>query len=596
MNFTMIIIICVAIIVVALLPSLLNTNNLNRIKAKKTGDGQFGTADWATEKELKKNLDFIHYDPKSWRKGVNLPSKEGTVVGAVKNATKTFAYVDTSDNHTMIVAAPGGGKTTTLLYPNLEYSAAAGMSGFVTDTKGDVSENIVPVLKKHYNCSTYVVDLRYPLKSASYNILYPVNKYFDRYKKSGNLADIASAESSAKIIAKNIIHLDGFQSAGQNQFFYASAEGVIAGIILLISEFAKEGERHIVSVFKVIRQLMEVVSESVEDQNSVARLYLTDLYLMLPDDHTAKDLLAPTATSEFKTVASVMSTAMSVMLQFIDKEIEQILCFDNGFDVDDFIKGKYFFFFIVDEKSDSKNFLVNLIVRQVYGELLRKAEKEEGNKLPHRIIQWLDEFGTYSKIDGAEQMFSAGRSRNIITVPIIQNLAQLDKRYGKDGAKIIKNSCQNLLFGFQSPTSDDAVTFSNNLGTQTVMTGSVSVQNNYGLGHNSSSQNLNMTKRNLMTPDEIRLLKKGYWVFMKSGMNPAKMRLFKTEDWGIRLKERFTMSERDSQEVSYAHRDDILTAVRIKYSNRYYSNNNENQSKSKAETNNKFTFDDEDFK
>ena len=590
------ILLAVVIIAVALLPSLLNTNNLNRIKAKKTGDGQFGTADWATDKELKDNLNYIHYDPKSWRKGKNLPTKQGMIVGAVRSGNRMNAYVDSSDNHTMIITAPGGGKTTSLLYPNLEYSAAAGMSGFVTDTKGNIPKEFVPVLENYYNCSTYTIDLRYPLKSAPYNFLYLVNKYIDKYKQSGKLADIAMAESYAKNIADNVIHMDGFKNAGQNQFFYTSAEGVIAGVTLLVSEFAQEGERHIVSVFKVIRQLMEVVPESVQGQNPIPRLYLTDLYTMLPDDHTAKDLLAPTATAEFKTVASVMSTAMSQMLKFIDKEIEQILCFDDGFNIDDFVKGKSFIFFVVDEKSSTKNFMINLIIRQIYGELLKRAEQEPDICLPNRVMQWLDEFGTYAKIDGVEQMFSAGRSRNIITVPFLQTLAQLDKNYGRDVAKTIKNSCQNTLFSFQSPMSDDADFFSKKLGTKTVTTGSVSVQNSYGLGHNSSSQNLNMTKMNLMTPDEITRLRKGHWVFMKAGMNPAQMRLFKTEDWGITLKETFTMRERDSRKVCYAHRDDILTAVRIKYSNRYYSNNNENQPESKAETNNKFTFDDEDFK
>lgn len=551
------------ILLLLLVPLFSNKTNLNKIKATKTGDGQFGTADWATSKELKENLQFIEFNPEAWRRGKNLPTQEGMIVGGVKSGKKMSAYIDTSDNHTMIVAAPGGGKTTTLLYPNLEYSAAVGMSGFVTDTKGDVSEKLVPVLKKFYGCSTYVIDLRYPLKSASYNFLYLVNKYIDKYKTTGSLADLAMAEGYAKTIANNIIHMDGFKNAGQNQFFYTSAEGVIAGVTLLVSEFCSQKERHIVSVFKVIRQLMEVIPESITGNNPMPRLYLSELYALLPENHTAKDLLAPTATSEFKTIASVMSTAMSQMLKFIDKEIEQILCFDDGFNIDNFVKGKSFIFFIVDEKSESKNFMVNLIVRQIYGELLKRAESEKGNKLPHRVIQWLDEFGTYSKISGAEQMFSAGRSRNIITVPIIQNLAQLDERYGKDGARIIKNSCQNILFSFQSPYSDDSVAFSKALGTKTITVGSVSRQNGYS--NNSSSVSLNMKERNLMNPDEITRLRKGEWILMKSGMNPSQQKFFVTGDWGITLDEDYDAKERSSRTVEYADRNNLLQAVREKY-------------------------------
>ena len=588
----LLIILALLILVVALIPLLYNSNNnLNKIKAKKTGDGQFGTADWATEKELKENLKYIKYEPENWRKGINLPSSQGMIVGAKLNGKKMSAYVDTSDNHTMVITAPGGGKTTSLLYPNLEYSAAAGMSGFVTDTKGNIPKEFVYILENYYGCSTYTIDLRYPLKSSSYNFLYLVNKYIDRYKETGSLSDIAMAEGYAKNIADNIIHMDGFKNAGQNQFFYTSAEGVIAGVTLLVSEFAQEGERHIVSVFKVIRQLMEVVPESVTGKNPMPRLYLSDLYSLLPNNHTAKDLLAPTATAEFKTIASVMSTAMSQMLKFIDKEIEQILCFDDGFNIDDFVKGKSFIFFVVDEKSNTKNFMINLIVRQIYGELLKRAEEEPDICLPNRVMQWLDEFGTYAKIDGVEQMFSAGRSRNIITVPFIQTLAQLDKNYGKDVAKTIKNSCQNTMFSFQSPMSDDADFFSKKLGTKTVTTGSISKQNS--LNNNNTSQNINMTKMSLMTPDEITRLRKGHWVFMKAGMNPSKMRLYKTEDWGITIEEPFFMKERTSRKVKYAHRDDIIFAVRNKYTESNTIQAEEPPQEPLAK--NKFSFKKEDF-
>ncbi len=588
---TKLLVVCAFIIMVATIPLFFGKGNLNRIKATKTGDGQFGTSDWASQKELKDNLFFLNYTPKLWRKGKNLPTKEGVIVGAEKSGGKITAYVDTSDNHTLVISAPGGGKTTSLLYPNLEYSAAVGMSGFVTDTKGNIPKVFVPILEKHYNCSTYIIDLRYPLKSAPYNFMYLVNKYIDRYKITGELADLAMAESYAKNIANNIIHMEGFKNAGQNQFFYTSAEGVIAGVTLLVADFCPPKERHIVSVFKVIRQLMEVIPSSVTGKNPVPKLYLSELYSLLPDDHTAKDLLAPTATSEFKTIASVMSTAMSQMLRFIDKEMEQILCFDDGFNIDDFVKGKSFIFFVIDEKSDSKNFMINLIVRQIYGELLKRAEAEPDICLPHRVVQWLDEFGTYAKIDGAEQMFSAGRSRNIISVPFIQTLAQLDNKYGKDGAKIIKNSCQNTLFSFQSPISDDSDFFSKKLGTKTVTTGSVTQQS--GFLNGSASTNLNMTKMSLMTPDEITRLRKGHWVFMKAGMNPSKIRLFKTEDWGISFEKEYIQKERTARTVEYAHRDKLMQSIREKYYFGYSSqpimtHENDNQKV-------KFSFDKEDF-
>ncbi|MGN0453664.1 MAG: type IV secretory system conjugative DNA transfer family protein [Ruminococcus sp.] len=564
---TIAIIIFVCIILVAVLTAVLISGrggNLNHIKANKTGDGQYGTAQWATKDELKRNLTFVEYNPEEWRKGFNIPEHQGVILGMEKRGGKVCAYVDTDDNHTMIVSAPGGGKTTAFLFPNLEYAGAVGMPCFVTDTKGDVFRKYAPILNKYYGADTYVIDLRYPLSSASYNFLYLVNKYMDRYAVTKNLADAALAESYAKNVAYTIVHMDGFVNAGQNQFFYTASEGVIAGITLLVSEFCPNPQRHIVSVFKLIRQLMEVDPATLNKKGAIPTLYLTELYQMLPENHTAKDLLAATATTEFKTIASVMSTAMSQMLKFIDKEIEQILCFDDGFNVDEFVKGHSFIFFVIDEKSQTKNFMINLIMRQTYNELLRTAERYPDTRLPNRVYFWADEFGTYSAIDKVDQMFSAGRSRNIFINPFLQSLSQLDKNYKGEVARTIKSSCQNLLFSFQAPLSDDAKKFSELLGTQTVTAGSVSRKNGY---INSSSQtSLNMVRKPLMSPDEIMNLHKGQWILKKTGMNPSKMKLCKPEEWKIELDEPpYEVQSRQSREVEYADRQSLMKNISSKY-------------------------------
>ena len=67
---------------------------------------------------------------------------------------------------------------------------------------------------------------------------------------------------------------------------------------------------------------------------------------------------------------------------------------------------------------------------------------ETGGKLKNRVMFYLDEIGTIPKIDSAKMMFSAGRSRRIRIVAIIQSLAQLEKNYGKEGASIIIDNCQ----------------------------------------------------------------------------------------------------------------------------------------------------------
>ena len=80
----------------------------------------------------------------------------------------------------------------------------------------------------------------------------------------------------------------------------------------------------------------------------------------------------------------------------------------------------------------------------------------DGGKLPNRVMVFADEIGTIPKIESMEMMFSAGRSRQISMVPIIQSFAQLQKNYGKEGSSIIIDNCQDILFGGFAPNSESA--------------------------------------------------------------------------------------------------------------------------------------------
>ena len=567
MNPTGLVIVSAVILLALLIPYLMNHNkNLSKIKGTKTGDGQYGDAQFASKKEIKDNFIRIEFAPDKWRKGQDLPKVEGTIVGTESVGKKHFIMVDPSDNHTLMVSASGGGKTTSFVEPMIEYCAAAGMSVFCTDTKGNIYQDFAPVLRKYYHIDPFLIDLRYPQVSNSYNFLYLINKYYDAYKLTGNLGSAALAENYAKDMAYSIIHMDGLVNAGQNQFFYTAGEGVIAGITLLVSELCQTDERHIASVFKCIRQLMEVDPATVNKKNVQPTLYITELYLQLPEDHTAKNLLAPTATNEFRTIASVMSTAMSLLLKFIDKEMEQLLCFDDGFNIEDFTKGNSFIFFIIDEKSKAKNFMVNLILNQIYGELLRKAEEYQEIRLPHRVYQILDECGTFGRIDGLSRMLSAGRSRNIISVLPIQNLSQLDEQYGKDNATNIKSNCQNTLFSYLSTGSSDASTFSKALDTTTVQVGSVSSQTSSN--RSSSSVTRSMAKKNLMSSGQISRLPKGNWILMKSGMNPSQQKLIPADQMGIEFNDNFTIDPRPIRTVRYADRTELFDRIRECYSSK----------------------------
>ena len=90
-------------------------------------------------------------------------------------------------------------------------------------------------------------------------MLYLVNRYMTEYLSNGDIPTRAKAERYAKITAKTIIFSDGqdASSFGQNSFFYDAAEGLLTATILLVAEFYPQEERHIVSVFKIIQELLE---------------------------------------------------------------------------------------------------------------------------------------------------------------------------------------------------------------------------------------------------------------------------------------------------------------------------------------------------
>ena len=77
--------------------------NLNKIKSKTVGDGQYGTARFATDKEVHQSLKYIEFDSVKWRKGIDLPKSQGLVVGSKINFGKTFGYVDCDDIHLLMM-------------------------------------------------------------------------------------------------------------------------------------------------------------------------------------------------------------------------------------------------------------------------------------------------------------------------------------------------------------------------------------------------------------------------------------------------------------------------------------------------------------
>ena len=604
----------------------LDQKSLN-IKSKTVGDGQHGSASFATSKEMDKFFKRVNYTPTAWR--INNPESlpQGIIIGCnitkIWKKKKVTAVVDEGDVHALMIGAAGVGKTAKFLYPNIEYCCASGMSFVTTDTKGDLLRSYAPIAKKYYGYDISVLDLRNPTQSDGFNMLHMVNRYMDDYLQTDSLVSKAKAEKYAKIISKTIMNSGGFDSAnaGQNAFFYDSAEGLITSVILVISEFCslyallplqrqnkkeaiekrlkyienmrnfcienkvtflpqkdsarKEAEtaeivilfkpqkendgepethhgeeRHIISVFKLIQDLLGPSEVKGKSQFKL-------LMELLPEEHKARWMSGAALNTSEQAMASVLSTALSRLNAFLDSEIEQLLCFETKINTESFCKQKSAIFLIMPEEDDSKYFLISLIVQQLYREMLSIAD-EMGGKLPNRVMFFLDEFGTLPTIQSAEMMFSASRSRRISFVPIIQSLAQLEKNYGKEGKDIIIDNCQICIYGGFAPNSEAADVLSKILGERTVMTGSVSQGKD-------KSKSLQMTGRPLMTADELKVMPKDTFIVTRTGVKPMKTILKLFFEWGIQLNEKYALRQPVVRKVCYADKKEIRSAIIKKY-------------------------------
>ena len=630
--WTLIGVAAVALIVIGGLAFLSQRYSLDNIKSKTVGDGQFGTARWATKKEIYETYSFVPFQPELWRAGIGRPTEQGLVIGCVggkppkrsrkrkkpakpskliallnkvmpkkkakakperkKKAApkqgkkkKTLfpqkakakqdkeqqpkkqhhpirAIVDTDDIHALVTAASGAGKTAYFLYPNIEYALASGMSFLCTDTKGDLFRNYAGIAKDKYGFNIAILDLRNPTRSDGDNLLHLINKYMDIYKADPtNLAAKAKAEKYAKILAKTLINTsDSEASYGQNQFFYDAAEGLLTAMFLVVAEYLptkdEKGnpieQRHIVSVFKLVQELLAPAQSKGHNKNKNSFQLLLE---QLPENHKAKWFAGAALNSADQALASVLSTVLSRLNAFLDSEMEQILCFDTAIDAEKFCNEKSAIFVVLPEEDNTKYFMVSLIIQNLYREILTVAD-ENGGRLKNRVVFFADELGSCPPIQSLELMFSASRSRGLMLVPIVQSITgQLQKNYGKEGSEIIVDNCQVNIFGGFAPGSQTAETLSEALGKRTVLSGTVTQSKD------KPSQTMQMISRPLITPDELKVMPKGSFIVAKTGIHPMQVQLRLFLDWGIRFEKPYEVPEKVQRPVAYATKQELELAI-----------------------------------
>ena len=167
---------------------------LGNIKSRTVGDGQHGTARWATDKEIKQTYAHVPFKVREWRSGQNLPSEQGLILGCKGKPQELTALVDSDDIHCLMIGASGIGKTAFFLYPNLEYACASGMSWLALDSKGDLARNYGTIAK---NCYGYNVSVIEDSLCAIMITVLPLISFWKACCNSYSFSGSAAAEASS---------------------------------------------------------------------------------------------------------------------------------------------------------------------------------------------------------------------------------------------------------------------------------------------------------------------------------------------------------------------------------------------------------------
>lgn len=159
-------------------------------------------------------------------------------------------------------------------------------------------------------------------------------------------------------------------------------------------------------------------------------------------------------------------------------------------------------FCVIPVNDGSMNYLVSMLFTQCFQQLYLRADERYNGRLPVpvRVIQ--DEWANVAQPDSYPKVLATCRSYNIGINIIVQNIQSIKALYKDEWEGIIGN-CDTLLFlgGGNEPTSLEFV--SKLLGKETVHTRTRGQTKGRS---GSSSVNYQQTGRDLMTPDEIRML------------------------------------------------------------------------------------------
>ena len=378
----------------------------------------------------------------------------------------------------IIVGGSGSGKTRFVVKPNLMLANA---SFICTDPKGEIVRAVAPLLlQKGYVVKVF--DLIDPSHSDSYNPFRYIRKDSDVFR-----------------LINNFIQNTTPKNASQNDPFWEKSETALdAALMLYLLHEAPPEEQTMEMMLTMIEY--GAVKEDDEDYQSPLDLLFEALEEEQPG-HIALRQYRIFKQAAGKTAKSILVSAAVRLAAFTLPEIQNITG-EDSLELARLGERKQAVFCVIPDSNDtSLNFLVGMLYTQAFQELYYQADKVHQGPLPVPVRLMFDEFANVALPDGYARLQATMRSRNIMATIILQNISQLKALFKDDWEGIIGNADTLVYLGGNEQSTHEYI--SKLLGKETICTSSSSQSKGRS---GSFSQSTQQTGRELMTPDEVRLL------------------------------------------------------------------------------------------
>ena len=391
----------------------------------------------------------------------------------------------------LVCGGSGAGKTRFYAKPNI---MQANTSFVILDPKGENVRDTGNLLKsKGYDIK--VLDLINMDKSYCYNPFVYLHSDNDIQKLVTNIFKNTTPKGSQS----------------QDPFWDQAAMMLLLALVFFLHYEAPPEEQNFPMVMEMIR------SGEVKEDDDGFMSPLDRLFARLADrtpDHIALKYYRNYRSGSGKTLKSIQITLVARLEKFNLDSLAAITQSDE-MELDRLGEKKTAIYAVIPDNDSSYNFIVGMLYTQLFQQLYYSADVMHGGRLPVHVHFVMDEFANVALPDEFDKLLSTMRSREISVSIIIQNLAQLKKLFEKEWESIVGNCDEFLYLGGNEQSTHEYV--SKLLGKETID------MNTYGQskGRNGNySTNWQITGRELMTPDEVRMMDNKYALLFIRGERP----------------------------------------------------------------------------